>query len=154
MLVIGTFEHSIELEECLLVVENTGISRQHILVIPMDTHPPPALEQYLASQSDRHSRGIETGMALATAASVIGTSVGFKLAWGPIFSGLTAAVLGFIIGFGLYRLTTEGTYQQQEKLPEVNVIVQCNEDQSTLIVSAMWRYNALSVARTREAGHP
>jgi len=150
MLVIGNFEHSIELEQVLAILENGGISRQRFLVISMDTDPPSAL-QYLGSPLDRHSRGVEAGMAVATAASVVGTSCGFILAWGPIFCGLAAALIGFVVGFGLYRLLNKGTHPKPEKLPEVTVIIQCLEDQSALIIDTMWQYRALSVGCTPES---
>ncbi len=40
-------------------------------------------------------------MALATAFSVIGASIGFKLSWGPIYWGIISAFIGFILGLGI-----------------------------------------------------
>jgi hypothetical protein len=40
-------------------------------------------------------------MALATAFSVVGASVGFILAWGPIYWGLIGADIGFLLGLGI-----------------------------------------------------
>lgn len=45
-------------------------------------------------------------MGIATAFSVIGASIGFKLAWGPIYWGLISAFAGFIVGFAI-RLVME-----------------------------------------------
>ncbi|MDR3562096.1 MAG: hypothetical protein P4N59_11770 [Negativicutes bacterium] len=149
MLVIGTFEHSLELEQVLAILENDGIPRQCFLVIPMDTDPPSAL-QYLRSPTDRYSRGVEAGMACATAGSVVGTCFGFILAWGPIFCGLAAALACFAVGFCLYRLINKGTRPKPEKLPEVTAIIQSHENQSTLIINTMWQYRALSVGRAPE----
>ncbi len=44
---------------------------------------------------------IDLGMALATAFSVIGASIGFKLSWGPIYWGIISAFIGFILGLGI-----------------------------------------------------
>lgn len=146
MLVIGTFEHSTELEQLLAIIEHSGISRLHILVISMDTSSSRAME-YFGHQPDRYSRGIEAGMAFATAGSVVGTSVGFILEWGPIFWGIATAIFCFILGFWIYRLTEKGKAQRSKQVPEVTVIIQCQEEQTALITEFMWQYRALSVGR-------
>jgi hypothetical protein len=145
MLLMGTFEHSIELEQFLAVLENGSISRRLFLVAPMETDPPSL--QDCGSPPDRYSRGIEAGMAVATASSVIGTSVGFVLAWGPILCGIAAAFIGFVVGFVIYRFTEKGNRPRPEKLPEITIIVQCPDDQADRIAAAMWHYRALSVGR-------
>ena len=148
MLIIRTFEHSIELEQVLSVLKNSGIPSNHMLVVPMDTHPKTPV-QFISKSRDLYSKGFEVGMACATASSVVGTSVGFILRLGPIFWGLTAAVIGFTFGFGLYILVKKGTHRHlPKKLPEVTVIVQCPEDHTTLVMDIMWKYRVLTVGQT------
>lgn len=151
MLVFGSFEHSLELEQALAVLEDSGISRKHILVVPMVTDPK-SPTQFISRSRELYSKAIEVGVACATASSVVGTSVGFILTWGPIFWGLLVAFIGFTIGFGSYLLAKNGTYRQLPKrLPEVSVIVQCPEEQSILVMETMWKYSVLSVGRASEA---
>lgn len=144
MLVTGVFEHSIELEQVLAVVERSGIVRQHILVISMETSPMTAL--YMENLPAHYSRGVETGMAFATAGAVVGTSVGFMFTWGPIFWGVTVSVICFFLGFGLHRLlqAKPGT-RSGGRLPEVTVIIQCTEAQAADIVKLLWQYGSISV---------
>jgi hypothetical protein len=150
LLIIGTFEHSIELEQVLAVLEHSGIYRNHILVVPMDTAPKSPI-QFIDKIGDLYPKGIEIGIACATACSVVGTSVGFIFKWGPIFWGLIAALMGFTIGFGLYLLLNRGTYRHlPKKLPEITVIVQCPENQSVLVMETMWEYRVLSVGQAPE----
>ncbi|MGG0741268.1 hypothetical protein [Niallia taxi] len=58
---------------------------------------------------------IDIGAALATASSVVCASIGFKLAWGPIYWGLLGATEGFLIGF-VIRLFTEVILKKRRKL--------------------------------------
>ena len=150
MLVIGTFEHSIELEQVLAVLEHRGISRKHIMVVPMDTDPKTST-LFTGKSQDFYYKGIEVGVACATASSVIGTSIGFILALGPVFWGLAAALMGFAIGFGIYAFARKGNLRRlPKKLPEITVIVQCMEEQSLLVEETMWKYSVLTVGRAPE----
>lgn len=150
MLIIGTFEHSLELEQVLAVLEHNGIARKHMLVIPMDTEPTPPV-RFITKARDFYTKGIEVGMACATGSAVIGTCVGFILPWGPIFVGLIAAAIGFTIAFGIYFLINKGTHRHlPKKLPEITIIVQCLEEQSILVMETMWEYRVLTVGRAPE----
>lgn len=151
MLIIGTFEHSVELEQALVVLEHSGISRKYIMVVPMDIDPQNPT-QFISNAHERYYKGIEVGIACATASSVIGTSVGFILAMGPVFWGLTAACVGFAIGFGIYLLVRKGSHRHLPKrLPEITVIVQCSKDQSILVMETMSRYRVLTVGQVRDS---
>jgi hypothetical protein len=150
LLVIGTFEHSLELEQVLAVLEHNGIARKHMLVIPMDTEPTPPV-RFITKTRDLYAKGFEVGIACATGSAVIGTSVGFVLPWGPIFTGLIAAAIGFAIAFGIYLHLNKGTHRHlPEKLPEITIIVQCLEEQSIFVMESMWKYRVLTVGRVPE----
>ncbi|WP_078410900.1 hypothetical protein [Priestia abyssalis] len=148
MLIIGTFEHSIELEQALAILEHSGISRDHILVSFMDSEP--TSPSHLMSKShDVRSKGFEVGISFATGSAVIGASVGFILTWGPIIWGLIASFIGFGIGFGLYYIIKKGNRRSHfaKKLPEVTIVIQCTEDHSNHIKEIMWNYRALTVGQ-------
>jgi len=150
LLIIGTFEHSLELEQALAVLEHSGVPRKQIMVIPMDTAPKPPVH-FVNKIRDLYSKAAEIGMACATASSIIGTSVGFILTWGPIFWGMFAALIGFAFGAGLYLLFNWGTYRHlPKKLPEITVIVQCPENLSVLVMETMWQYRVITVGQTPE----
>ena len=150
LLVFGNFEHSLELEQALAVLEQNGVSRRHIMVVQMETDPKSPL-QYIGKSRDRYYKGIEVGMACATASAVVGISIGFVLTWGPILWALICAFVGFTIGFGIYLLANKNNYRHlPKKLPEVTVIVQCPEAQSERVMEIMWKYSVLTVGRAPE----
>lgn len=147
MLIVGAFNYSIELEEALKELENNGICRKHILTVPMNVYSDTS-KGFISESHDFYAKGFEVGVACATACSVIGTSIGFILKWGPIIWGLTAAVIGLIIGFGLYFLFNKNVHRNlSKKLPEVTVIVQCSEENSNLVMKIMWKYDVLNIGR-------
>ena len=150
MLVFGTFEHSLELEQYLADLEQNCISRKHIMVVQMDTDQKPPL-QYIGKSRDRYYKGVEVAMVCATASAVVGISIGFVLTWGPIWWALISAFVGFTIGFGIYLLANKNNYRHlPKKLPEVIIIVQCLEDQSARVMEIMWKYRVLTAGRAPE----
>ncbi|MBC9785086.1 hypothetical protein H1S01_11260 [Heliobacterium chlorum] len=150
MLIIGTFEHSFELEQALAVLEHSGITRKNIMVVPMDTVPKNP-NQFLSKPRDLYSNGIEVGIACATASAVLGTTLGFSYTWGPILWGLFGAFIGFSVGFGLYLYINRRIHRRHAgKLPDVSVIIQCTEGQAVLVTETMWEFGVLTVGRTLE----
>lgn len=145
MIIIGTFQHSIELEQALAMLEKIGVSPNHLLVVCMDSDSKDFSSDKKQIAEGSYSKGIETGIACATALSVIGTSMGFILPWGPIFCGLIASIIGFFLGFGIYVVIQKPITRRTKKKPEVTVIVQCNADQSDQIRKVMWTSHALSI---------
>lgn len=146
MIIIGTFEHSLDLELLLAGVEKNSIDRKYIMVVPMDVDP---TNQFNLENKKKylHYKGIEVGMACATGCSVLGASAGFVLVWGPVIWGLLAAVTGFCAGYGIhYFVKKQNTYRNHpDKLPEITVLVQCQDEQNNQIKNLMWKYNALTV---------
>ena len=148
LIIIGTFEHSMELELLLGSLENNHINRKHIRVVPMDVDSKNPF-QYDSKKQDIKYKATEVGISCATGFSVVGASVGFILAWGPVFCGLIASILGFFIGFGIYiSLKRLKNYKHlPDKLPEVTVMVKCQEEQLEFIKDMMWKYRALTVGK-------
>lgn len=87
MQLFSTFEHTIHLEMAVVTLEKKGISKEKIFVIPLDNREEKHKVFDSLHHSDRTSL-IDIGAALATASSVVCASIGFKLAWGPIYWGL------------------------------------------------------------------
>src|SRR5690625_2064098 len=118
-------------------LEYKGIKKEAIYAVPLDNRT----EEYRLLDSIHRSDGtsmIDIGMALATAFSVIGTSVGFKLAWGPIFWGLISAFIGFTLGVGI-RLYTEVILRKRKRKrikgngAEIILIIDCTEAQAAFV---------------------
>lgn len=148
MIIIGTFEQSIELEQALTVLENSSISKDQILVVFMDDKPSPV--QIPGRVQNIHSNAFEIGIASATGCAVIGASVGFALYLGPIICGLLGAVIGFAIGYALYFFPNKNKpYSKKlKKQPEVAVIIQCTKNQFSFIENTMWENHAISVGKS------
>jgi hypothetical protein len=148
LIIIGSFEHSLELELLLGSLENNHISRKNIRVVPMEIDPKNPF-QYDSKKQDIKYKATEVGVSCATGFSVVGASVGFTLAWGPVFCGLIASILGFFLGFGIYiYLNKLKNYKHlPDKLPEVTVMVKCQDEQSEFTTDMMWKYRALSVGK-------
>ncbi|RKL66896.1 hypothetical protein CR203_13790 [Salipaludibacillus neizhouensis] len=150
MQLLSTFENTIYLEMAISILEKKGIKRENIFAVPLDNR----VEERKLFDSIHKSDGtslIDIAAALATAFSVIGVSIGFKLAWGPIFSGLIAAFIGFVIGLAI-RLYTEFILKKRKRVlrgkqSEVILIIECEDREGDLVENILWEHLALGVAK-------
>jgi len=153
MQLYSTFEHSIYLELAIATLEKSGIRKENIYAVPLDNR----MEDRKVFDTIHNSDGtsmIDIGIALATAFSVVGTSIGFVLTWGPIVWGAITAIIGFVIGVGI-RLYTEKVFKKQRRLSkgknsEVILIIDCEETKGELVEQILWEHLALGVAKVRE----
>jgi len=151
MLIFGAFEYSLELEEALGELERSGIKRKDILAIPMDTYLGSSKDS-INEAHDFYSKAFEVGAACATGCSVIGTSIGFILNWGPIIWGLIAAAIGLVVGWGLYFLFHRKAHRSfPKRIPEVIIVVKCSKEQSDLVMEIMGQYDVLTMGRHIES---
>lgn len=150
MMIISTFEHSIEVEEALAVLENMGLSRNEIMTVMMDNYQE-ITDYNFNSNPNKKTLAFEVGMATSTGVTVIGISYGFMLDWGPIIWGTLSAICGFIIGYSITRLIQTKIFKhiirKKERLPELAVIIQCHEERSQEVQLVLWEYQAISVGK-------
>ncbi|MBZ9535957.1 hypothetical protein KGR20_17375 [Cytobacillus oceanisediminis] len=152
MQIFSTFEHSVFIEMAISTLEKKGVKRENIFVVPLDNQT----EERKVFDNLHRSDGtsfVDIGVALATAFSVIGASIGFELAWGPIYWGLIGAAIGFLIGFGI-RLFTEIILKKRRRLlkgfhSEIIVIVNCEESEAEMIENILFSHYALGVAKVK-----
>jgi hypothetical protein len=152
MQLFSTFENHVYLEMAISILEKKGISKDNIFAVPLDN---PVEERKLFDtlhRSDGTSL-IDIGMALATAFSVIGASIGFKLAWGPIYWGLIGAFTGFLIGFAI-RLFIEKVVKKRKsvlkgKHSEVILIIDCEDTQAEFVENVLFSHFAIGVAKIK-----
>jgi hypothetical protein len=152
MQLFSTFENHVYLEMAISILEKKGISKDNIFAVPLDN---PVEERKLFDtlhRSDGTSL-IDIGMALATAFSVIGASIGFKLAWGPIYWGLIGAFIGFLIGFAI-RLFIEKVVKKRKsvlkgKHSEVILIIDCEDTQAEFVENVLFSHFAIGVAKIK-----
>jgi len=84
---------------------------------------------------------------------VIGASIGFELAWGPIYWGLIGAFVGFMLGFAI-RVFTEVIIKKKRRLlkgfhSELILIVDCEDSQAEMIENILFGHYALGVAKVK-----
>ncbi|WP_226641442.1 hypothetical protein [Mesobacillus subterraneus] len=152
MQVFSTFEHSVHIELAVATLEKKGIKQKDIFIVPLDNR----MEQRKVFDSIHRSDGtslIDIGAALATAFSVIGASIGFKLEWGPIYWGLIGAAVGALIGFAI-RLFTELVIKKNRRLlkgfqSELIMIIDCEDSQAEMVENILFGHFALGVAKVK-----
>ncbi|MBM6616823.1 hypothetical protein [Bacillus suaedaesalsae] len=152
MQLFSTYESTIFLEMAISTLEKKGINKENIFAIPLDNRSENRKIFDNIHRSDGTSL-IDIGMALATAFSVVGASIGFKLKWGPIYWGLISAFIGFLLGF-LISLFIELVVKKRRrrlkgKHSEIILIIECEESQAELIENILWSHFALGVAKIK-----
>lgn len=151
MQLYSTFDNNIFLEMAIATLEKRGIIKANIYAVPLDSRQVERKMFDSIHQSDGTSL-IDIGIALATAFSVIGICVGFIWPWGPIFWGLFAALIGFLLGFAI-RLFMVGIGKKRKrangKVSEVILIIDCEEKQAELVENILWEHFAMGVAKVK-----
>ncbi|MDT0161346.1 hypothetical protein [Bacillus sp. AG4(2022)] len=152
MQLFSTFEHSTTIEMAVSTLEKKGIKREKIYIVPLDNRQEKHQLFDDINRSDNTSL-IDIGAALATAFSVVGASIGFKLAWGPIYWGLITAAAGFLIGLSI-RLFTETVVKKKKRQlkgvhSEVILIVECEDSEGELVENILYGHYALGVAKVK-----
>ncbi|MBM7656423.1 hypothetical protein [Neobacillus cucumis] len=152
MQLFSTFETTEFLEMAISTLEKKGIKKESIFAVPLDNRKEDRKIFDTLHRSDGTSL-IDIGIGLATAFSVIGASIGFKLAWGPIYWGLIGAFVGLVLGFAI-RLVMELVVKKNKRVlkgkhSEVILIVDCEESQAELIENILWSHFAIGVAKVK-----
>jgi hypothetical protein len=134
------------------VLEKKGISREAIFVVPLDHRSVEGNVFDTTHRSDGTSL-FDIAMALATAFAVVGASIGFKLAWGPIYWGLIATFIGFVFGLAI-RLTHDLVIKKKKRVlkgkqSEIILIIDCADTQAEGIENILWKHFALGIAKIK-----
>ncbi len=147
MLVIGTFPNDTRVMQAVLALEKSGIGKDRLLVVPMDSSPDSASAHREIGNPISGHTSVEYGLAGATAVSVIGISRGFMLDWGPILWGLISAASGFALGFGIHKWweSRRMSVIRKKKSSDITVLVECEAVERKLIVSLLCNHDALAV---------
>lgn len=146
MRVISSFDHSIYLELALTTLEKYGIDRSNILAISLNSRPGKRKLLDTIHRSDGISL-LDTGIALGTALTVVCSSIGFILEWGPVVWGVIGALAGFTTGVVIDFLIKpkKSIEKMAGKSTEVVVVVDCREEQVEMVERILWEYLAFGV---------
>ncbi len=138
------------MELAITVLEKNGIHKENIFAVPLTNRK---TERRLFD-SIHNADGISlfsTGAVLGTAFAVIGASVGFKLAWGPIYYGLIGTSVGFILGICIdlfyYKVIKKQRRLLRGKYSEVILLIECEEEQADTVENILWHHYAFGTAR-------
>jgi len=148
MYVVSTFEHSIYIELAITAIQMKGIKKENIMAIPMDKRG----EEAKLFDSIYSSDGVslfDLPALLAVFFGVFGSIYGFVLKWGPLFWGLIAIAIGFLLGF-IIKLILIKKYnhrQNNERGTEVVLIIECLENQMEMVKDTLWSNQALGVRK-------
>jgi hypothetical protein len=152
MQVFSTFENTGFLEIAISILEKSGIPKGNIFAVPLDNRT----DERSLNDTIHHSDGIslmDLGAALATAFAVIGASIGFMLAWGPIYWGIIGASIGLLLGMGIkifiYKVVKKGKRHSRGKQAEVILIIECDEKEAGMVQNILWKQYALGVAKVK-----
>jgi hypothetical protein len=150
MQVFSTFDESSYLELAISLLEQQGIKQEDIFAVPLKNRQEERKIFDTLNRSDGISL-IDLAMALATAFSVVGASVGFILAWGPIYWGIISGFIGFLLGFGIKLFIIKIVKKKQRLLrgkhSEVILIVECEDKKVELVEDILWKNFAIGVAK-------
>ncbi|WP_270181328.1 hypothetical protein [Alkalihalobacillus sp. CinArs1] len=146
----STFENHSYLEIAISNLEKQGIPREKIYAVPLDKRAETKKLFDTLHSSDGISL-IDIGLPLATAFSVITASIGFELAWGPIYWGLIGAGAGFVLGV-IIRLiifwqTEKGQKRVRRKQADLILIVECEASISEKVEKILWEHFAMGLAK-------
>lgn len=146
MYLISSFDHTIHVELVLTRLEQMGISRDNIYAVPLHVFTEEARLFDTIHRADGVSL-LDTGLALATAMTVVGSSYGFILRWGPIVWGVIGAVTGFIIGFILdlfFNKRRRSKLKNTPVLSNVFILVRCDQQIADKVKEVLHEHHAIN----------
>jgi hypothetical protein len=149
MHIIATFEYSIELELAISGLEQKGIKGNKILAVPLNRRTQERKIFDTINQADGLG-SFDVATAMGTVFMTLGTIYGFVWKGGPILWGLGGFIFGAIIGFMLDFYVGKGKEKKGKKnavVPEVCLIVNCEEDRVDLVEDLLWDHYPLSMGR-------
>lgn len=120
----------------LTALMEAGIKKQDIAVIPFEE--PPSCQP---SWNNNTEHAFELAFILATIASVIAASIGYRLYLGPIIWGTGAAVFGFFCGLLIQWLQSRSKVTKKE-MP-ILIVITSTRSQEHVIKDILWTFRVI-----------
>jgi len=147
MYVVSNFEHSIKLESAVTELQIRGIPKQDILAVPLDKQDEDKLLFDRTHSSDGHST-LDFPIISAALFALFGIIYGFLFRWGPVLWALIGTGAGFALGLGIKLIISRKRRETlRAELPEVVLVVACDDRQLDQVKDALWKNGALGVGR-------
>jgi hypothetical protein len=148
MLIIATFKHSAYLELALLLIEQKGISKENMIVAPLDKQHRDDDETDLKIVHQDGKTQFDKAFIIGSIFMLLGGIYGFVLMWGPIIWALIGLVVGAIVGFILdYLIRKKPPKKAGFGESEVVLIVQCDTHQTETVERIIWKHQAIGVSK-------
>lgn len=147
ILIISTFKHSAYLELALNLLEQKGISKNNLLVAPLQKpDDTPASELQAAHQNGKSP--VDKAFIFAMIFMLLGAIYGFVLEWGPIIWALIGIVVGAVAGLAWeYISKSRQSLKSSTSESEVVLIIECDNDHSNIVEEILWKHQALGISK-------
>ncbi|MGM0836645.1 MAG: hypothetical protein ACQEV7_10830 [Bacillota bacterium] len=147
MYIFATFKYNMEMELTLRELEELGLSKEQLLVIPLDKI------KYQSKMIDSmHRSDGQSLMDLSAIFGIIfmllGVIYGYVLYLGPILWGLFGLVFGVVLGFLVDYYTTKKSEKNMRKRgsdADLILMIHCDKEKQETIEKVLWNNLVLGV---------
>ncbi len=147
MYIFATFKYNMEMELTLRELEELGLTKEQILVVPLDKIKFQAKAIDSMHRSDGRSL-IDLAAIFGIIFMLFGVIYGYKFYLGPILWGLFGLVFGGIFGFLVdYYFTkkSEKALRKHGSDADMIIMIQCPKDRQERIEDILWNNMVLGV---------
>ncbi|WP_078381278.1 hypothetical protein [Sutcliffiella halmapala] len=147
MYIFATFKCNMEMELTLRELEDLGLEKDQILVIPLNKVKYPTKLIDSMHRSDGRSL-MDLSAIFGIIFMLLGVIYGFIFYLGPVLWGLFGLVFGLIAGFLIdYYLTkkSEKNMRKREAVADFVLMIYCTKTKLEKIESVLWKNLALGV---------
>lgn len=147
MYIFATFKYNMEMELTLSELEELGLSKDQLLVIPLDKI------KYQSKMIDSMHRS--DGRSLMDLSAIfgiifmlLGVIYGYVLYLGPVLWGLIGLVFGVVLGFLVDYYTTKKSEKNMRKRgsdADMILMIRCEKEKQEKIEKVLWNNLVLGV---------
>jgi hypothetical protein len=147
MYIFATFKYNMEMELTLRELEELGLTKDQILVIPLDKIKFQTKVMDSMHRSDGRSL-IDLAAIFGIIFMLLGVIYGFIFYLGPILWGLFGLVFGSILGFLIdYYFTkkNEQSIRKRDSDADLVIMIQCPKEKQEKVEDVLWNNMVLGV---------
>lgn len=147
MYIFATFKYNMEMELTLRELEELGLTKEQILVIPLDKIKFQTKVMDSLHRSDGRSL-IDLAAIFGIIFMLLGVIYGYIFYLGPILWGLFGLVFGSILGFLVDYYFTKKSEQSMRKRgsdADLVIMIQCPKEKQEKVEGVLWNNMVLGV---------
>ncbi|WP_284644134.1 hypothetical protein [Paenibacillus silviterrae] len=134
MYLVSTFHHSFEVELLLNRMEEAGVTRQNIMVLPLNQ------DEWRVNRISATSTGgsniLDIPLAIGTATMLLGVIYGYVLYLGPVLWGLFGLVGGTLGTLGVVSIAQRKSKKHGKKSrggSEILILLRCDPSEERML---------------------